>query len=288
MEVLEPVTREIIPLVIGKRTVEIPFETRAECREVIRVIALACERLPDDGEPAAPAGKHSSHRQSGALGDMRGDEIADAYLNGRDHHELKALLLFISGYCPAALAAAIAEHPRKDDEDEPESLPQRTPGPPATYPDGPDCICAHACRDHAIRMSDRGRGQCTVTGCRCDTWSPGPAAEIAELADLPPCQSENGDNEHCARFDGHQPPHRTLVGEKWDDGPEPYQVNEPLQCGESDGGWRCNAQRGHGGPDHIAYVGGRDSHRWPVTPVPVPMPGVLADGRKARANGGAA
>lgn len=47
----------------------------------------------------------------------------------------------------------------------------------------------------------------------------------------------------------------------------PYHVTgaEPC-CLAEDGGYICNAQDGHDGPDHVAY-GGKDEecHRWPVT-----------------------
>lgn len=36
-------------------------------------------------------------------------------------------------------------------------------------------------------------------------------------------------------------------------------------CEAEDGGYICNAQAGHDGPDHVAYDGkGEQCHRWPV------------------------
>lgn len=52
-----------------------------------------------------------------------------------------------------------------------------------------------------------------------------------------------------------------------DDGPEPYPAADGVRCGAQDGNWHCTAQRGHGGPDHLAYAFGEIRHRWPVTAV---------------------
>lgn len=47
------------------------------------------------------------------------------------------------------------------------------------YPDGPDCICGHACRDHAIRVGTGGvRSGCTE--CDCRLYVVPPAEETLE------------------------------------------------------------------------------------------------------------
>lgn len=75
-----------------------------------------------------------------------------------------------------------------------------------------------------------------------------------------PPGSEGDDGTECILPAGHDGPH--------DDGPEPYPATDGLQCLEHDGDWACGAQRGHGGPDHLAYAAGEIRHRWPVSAVP--------------------
>jgi hypothetical protein len=67
MEISDPVPQMLIPLTIGKKHLELVVTTRAECRALIRVLALAAEKLPADGEGGVlfPAGDEAGDWESG-------------------------------------------------------------------------------------------------------------------------------------------------------------------------------------------------------------------------------
>ena len=54
--------------------------------------ASECQHLGDDGGP---------------LASMKGSEVGERYLDGRSRRDLEGLLLYISGYCPAAFMDAV-------------------------------------------------------------------------------------------------------------------------------------------------------------------------------------
>ena len=50
------------------------------------------------------------------------------------------------------------------------------------------------------------------------------------------------------------------------EGAPPFHARGIERCRDDSGhGYVCTAQRGHGGPDHVAYIIGSDDKRWPVT-----------------------
>lgn len=265
MEVLEPVTRVIIPLVIGKRKTELPFETRGEVRDLITALADLMARLPDDG--------------SGLLALITVDE--DGVIQPGDEPEplpLRALAAEMpvpcsrrnahtphrngSGACPGTAP----EYPGEAVEtvrDEPEPLPQRTPG-AALAVTPADVLC----------QWHGGEGVSGPPCLQCIAEDAPVAVAAVPAGELPPCPEHHPvSSSPCARLSGHEPPHRALDRTEWDDGPAPYHATGGLQCAVRDGHYFCTAQRGHGGAVHIAYgASGEVCHRWPVA-APAAEPG---------------
>ena len=304
MEVQDPVTREIVPLVIGKRQVELPLESRAECRALIRAVALASERLPDDGEDVFSAvpyaaddeawEKHLAHKRPVHTDDMSGSEIAHAHLDGRDRDDLEHLLLFISGYCPAALADALGAHPPREAQDghviepvQPDSQPYPGHGEHAvTVP------CGSASADWApcARLDGHPVPHRDAKGSEWADFAPAPGT-LAAVRAAQGCRSRHPRlNVLCELLTVHEGVHRSpglepsdpdimwadedsAAADAADDEPRPahHWNHAEYPCHDQDEDenneiWLCTAQRGHSGPVHIAYGDdGEPLHTWPVT-----------------------
>lgn len=257
MEVLEPVTREILPLVIGKRKIELPFETRGEVRELITALADLMARLPDDGSGLLAL---IAVGEDGVIQPGDEPEPLPRRVPGRSH--LWPMVADVSAARCTECGITWAGH-------------YDAPLCPGAALAEPQCgACGLPLTDHA---ADAGGAyaDCPPAPGGTVPWAPSQAfaptmaeSAIGEAAGngLLACpESHPATSAPCARLSGHEPPHRTLDRTEWDDGPAPYHAASGPQCAVRDDGYICTAQRGHGGAVHIAYgASGEVCHRWPV------------------------
>lgn len=117
IEVLDPVPEQVIPVMIGKRRVELRVSTRGECRALDRAAARAFTQLPDDGdgplslEAPAPQPERAMpgfvmHAEAGHTSAPRGAIVA-ALAGVPDMARLRALLMDVWERCPDAVEASL-------------------------------------------------------------------------------------------------------------------------------------------------------------------------------------
>lgn len=302
LEVRPSVTREILPLLIGKRTVEIPFETRGEVRDLLTALVELMAKLPGDGEgllaliatdddgviqlgepEPLPQRTPGSTLAAAAAGDEAATPVAVIY------DLLTVAGVSVTPGCvedwtgeqrEQAARWAAAEHLHASDNSV-----WRLPVPPHVT------VAAIGAKRAAVLIGRKVEDAHDDSPCpavgevvgQIDdehvkvVWGDALGAISEPIDALRPARGEPpmcpehhpATSAPCARLSGHPLPHKPLHGSEWGGEAHHAAVTGEPRCeayNDSNGEGRiCNAQKYHGGTWHLMYGDdGMVAYRWPV------------------------